>query len=407
MIELVLIKYLLNRTLYNKYHRYVKITNKELERIYHCIKPLLEEGDKDEYTPVDLELKFFSAYPFMKDGEKEQYKALFERLNGVEADVKRVEELLKKQREAVLARQLGELSLEVSEGKGDFKTILDHLSKIELDSPIKEEIQFVTDDLEELYNKQVAASGLRWRLNSLNRSLGSLRRGDFGFLFARPETGKTTFLASEVSYMAHQATTPVLWFNNEEQGEKVMLRCYQAALGYTQEQLYADLQGNKKKFQTYTKGNFKMIDAASIHRSEIERICEVVKPSLIVFDQIDKLAGFEGAREDLMLGSIYIWAREMAKKYCPIIGVTQADGTGEGVKRLTMKHVANAKTAKQAEADWILGIGKSDDEGLAYVRHLNVSKNKLQGDKDSIPSMRHGYMDIIIEPELSRYKDFD
>ena len=49
-------------------------------------------------------------------------------------------------------------------------------------------------DLAKLHDSQVATSGLRWRLNWLNKALGSLRKGDFGFIFARPETGKTTFL---------------------------------------------------------------------------------------------------------------------------------------------------------------------------------------------------------------------
>ncbi len=61
----------------------------------------------------------------------------------------------------------------------------------------------------------------------------------------------------------------------------------------------------------------------------------------------------------------------------PVIAVCQADGSGEGVKWLNMGNVANAKTSKQAEADWILGIGKTNDEGLEYMRHFCISKNKL------------------------------
>ena len=70
-----------------------------------------------------------------------------------------------------------------------------------------------------------------------------------------------------------------------------------------------------------------------------------------------------------------------------------------------MGHVANAKTSKQAEADWILGIGRSNDEGLSYIRHFNISKNKLTGDKDTRPDMRHGRFDCVIKPEIARYLD--
>jgi hypothetical protein len=207
--------------------------------------------------------------------------------------------------------------------------------------------------------------------------------------------------------MAEQSIGPILWFNNEEQGEKVSLRCIQASEGVTQATLYSNLTGNEERYLTRTKNNIKIVDNANIHKYDVERICKRMKPSLIIFDQIDKIKGFEADRNDLLLGSIYIWARELAKTYAPVIGVCQADGTGEGVKWLNMGHVANAKTAKQAEADWILGIGRSNDDGLAYIRNFNISKNKLQGDLDSLPEMRHGRFDCIIKPDLARYVDIN
>jgi hypothetical protein len=70
-----------------------------------------------------------------------------------------------------------------------------------------------------------------------------------------------------------------------------------------------------------------------------------------------------------------------------------------------MNNVAEAKTAKQGEADWILGIGKTYDEQMEFVRHFYISKNKLTGDPDSDPSWRHGKWDVLIQPELARYKD--
>jgi hypothetical protein len=107
----------------------------------------------------------------------------------------------------------------------------------------------------------------------------------------------------------------------------------------------------------------------------------------------------------LKLGAIYIWARELAKEYCPVIGVCQADGSAEGQKWLTMDNVANAKTSKQAEADWILGIGKTHTDGDEYVRYLNISKNKLLGSEDTIPHMRHGRFETLIKTDIARYND--
>ena len=317
--------------------------------------------------------------------------------------------------ESILSnKKLKEISLaayDVTEGRLDsskLKTMFqDYLGQETLTESTSEN-DFVTDNLEELVNGAIKHHGLRWRLTTLNQMLGSLRRGDFGFIFARPETGKTTFLASETTWMAEQLSEedgPIIWFNNEEQGSKVKLRCYQATLGCTLPQLIADLPSNEAKFLEKTHGKLKIFDRGIIHKNTVESLCRRYKPSLIIFDQIDKIHGFDNDREDLRLGSIYLWGRELAKTFAPVIGVCQADGTGEGVKWLTMAHVANAKTSKQAEADWIIGIGKIADQGYENIRYLHASKNKLIGDEDSLGDQRHGKREVIINPQHARYED--
>jgi hypothetical protein len=198
---------------------------------------------------------------------------------------------------------------------------------------------------------------------------------------------------------------PIIWFNNEQPGDEVMLRVYQGFFGLRLEQIRANVAKYEEEFERLTHGKFKLKDDAQINKGDVERICRALKPSLVVFDQIDKIHGFAADREDLRLGAIYIWARELAKQYCPVIGICQAAGTGEGVKWLTMDNVANAQTAKQAEADWILGMGAQHGEGMQFIRYLHLSKNKLIGDEDTNPKMRHGRMEVLIEPETARFKD--
>ena len=70
-----------------------------------------------------------------------------------------------------------------------------------------------------------------------------------------------------------------------------------------------------------------------------------------------------------------------------------------------MANVADAKTAKQAEADWILGIGRNYDAQQEKVRFLHLSKNKLQGDVESDPEWRHAKWPVLIQPEIARYED--
>lgn len=266
----------------------------------------------------------------------------------------------------------------------------------------------VNSNFLELMQNVVSVPGLRWRLDCLNKSLGSLRDGDFGFIFARPETGKTTILASEVSHFSKPASEkkrPIIWFNNEEQGYKVMCRVLQAYFGITRDVLLSNLQHYYDRFNYETNHCFQLRDAATVDKTAIERLVDKFDPCLILYDQITKIKGFKADRQDLMLGDICQWARELAKGRHAAIGICQADGTAEGVRYLTMEHVANAKTAMQAEADFILGVGKIHDPNQEYIRFLNISKNKLDGDADTISDLRHGRFEVLIEPQIARYKD--
>ena len=263
----------------------------------------------------------------------------------------------------------------------------------------------MSDDLEELLADTIKGKGLQFRLKTLRKMFGSLRKGDFGFLFARPEVGKTTLLASEITFMLAQSDKDFIWFSNEESGSKIKLRCYQAWFNKTIVEILGNVSYYNTKWKEETKGRLKIYDNGSIHKNTVEKICETLQPGLIIFDSIDKLKGWKDDRDDLVYKEIYQWSREMAKEYCPVIGVCHASAGAEGKKYLEMDDVAYAKTAKQGEADWILGIGATHNQGEEYVRFLHPCKNKLMGCEESIEELRHGKQSVIIKPEHSRFED--
>jgi hypothetical protein len=401
MYELGIFKSFLEKNTYLKYRNYLKE-----EDVSKDLRPLL--------ASIDYYWKNYDAPPAILDienilvtiGAKKTIGSL--RAMADSAHTGTTQELLESLRKQRLLEEIAIKAVEASEGRVSHDT-LTPLFKELVEAPRGLEIDFITDDLETILNETVKDHGLRWRLHSLNQSLGSLRRGDFGFIFARPETGKTTLLSSEVTYFAEHLANgsgPILWLNNEEQGTKVKLRHYQAALRKTISQLLSNPEKAKAEYLAKIGDRLKVYDSAIISRSVVERMCQQLNPSLIVIDQIDKITGFKEDRTDLEMGAIYQWARELAKEYCPVIGVCQADGTAEGQQWLTMSHVVNAKTAKQAEADFIIGIGKSTQSGFEFHRYLNISKNKLIGDVDTDPAYRHRQITCLIRPELALYEDF-
>lgn len=404
-----LLKAFLQKELYLTYRKYlddnfIKENYPELFKIYRCLDSLHETGEKPLYSVADLELTLATLYPRYS---QQDYTPIFRQLEETAVDDSAVQKYCKVIAERAYASKIASVALGVAEGVREYEDLTEVLSESPSEDQPEEKGDFINDDLASLLETQSTKPGLRWPLDSLNRNLGSLRKGDFGFLFARPETGKTTFLATAVPFMAGQTDKPILWFNNEEQGDKVLLRLYQSVLGLTLPQLYSDIPRYTVEYSERTKKNVKLIADASITKQRVEQLCSKFNPSLIIFDQIDKIHGFhKEERNDLDLKAIYVWARELAKGYAPVIAVCQAGASGEGKRWLTMGDVDNSKTGKQGEADWILGIGKVQDEGLESVRYLHLSKNKLIGDQDADPSMRHGKWEVRIKPELARYEDF-
>jgi KaiC/GvpD/RAD55 family RecA-like ATPase len=413
--ELSIVKLFLNYNIWETYKDQIGLKDlpKELHPIFSVVDNYHNNNEnKADLTVADLANLLVASSP----RDKDYYLGVLEQVQKLEVSADTTVTLI---RTILRNKRLGEISLaahDAKEGRMDIEKITDLLNQFRLaeEQPEQEESEediFATDDLSVLVESQLQKPGLRWRLKTLNEMLGSLRVGDFGFVFARPETGKTTFLASEVTFMAEQLSVedgPILWINNEEQSEKVMIRCIQASTEASLPELYSNLTVFDQAFKQKTRGKLKIIkDVAVIHKSTVEKLCRRLQPSLIIFDQIDKIVGFDNDREDLKLGAIYQWARELAKQFAPVIAICQADATGEGVKWLTMNNVANAKTSKQAEADWILGIGKLNDPGWENVRFLHLSKNKLLGDSDTIPEQRHGRREVLIDPLKARYRDIE
>lgn len=406
--EIALLKYLLNYDNYVKYFKYIEINKnnyKELYIIYNVLPKFFKQYPRDASVD-EFSAYFYGYYPRLKAEELAAYQAIFAQAatSTVSNDV--ASDLFQQAHDRAVALDIAQKSIAFSEGKVDRHTYVQAFDDFDVQGDsIGSPDTFVTDDLAELKHETYTKSGLRWRLPTLNRSLGSLRLGDFGFVFARPETGKTTFLASEVTFMAKQAERPIIWFNNEEQGRKVKLRCFQATLGVTLDSLFSRVSENQARYMEETGGRILLHDSASMFRAEVEGVIQRVEPALIIFDQIDKIRGFDADRQDLVMGSIYQWARGLAKTYAPVIGVCQADNSGENVKWLSMSNVAEAKTAKQSEADWILGIGRLYADEFANIRHFYLSKNKLIGDSDTDPEWRHAKWDVRMHAHLARYED--
>jgi len=306
----------------------------------------------------------------------------------------------------------------VKEGSSDLEHvhILATNALKDVERYIEKDELFVSADLSTIADR-ISSSGYEWRLDVLNRSLGPLRTGNFVIVAARVEVGKTTFLASEVSYLAQQLPKdrPVVWVNNEEESSVVFFRIVQAALGKESKDIIADSKAAIDAYTTLMGGNKDKIRVTkdTNNLKDLETLFKEVNPGLIVFDQLDKIDGFSKSddREDIRLGKIYKWARELARSYGPVIAASQLSATAVDLKDppfIGLDALRGSKTDKPGEADVVITLGKykepkSPEEEM--IRTINVPKNKLPGGgAKQMESERHGQYLVTIDPIRARFQ---
>ena len=350
-----------------------------------------------------------SACSALKPDEVEFFDIFLSKLADVEVDPALAESLFDSFRQKSVAHSIASRAIDVVEGRSEFVSFSDFVEK-ELESTkgsktASDQSIYLDVGLDTILSPNVASRGLKWRLKTLSKIFGDLQRGDFGFIFARPEVGKTTFLTSEGANFVKQSDGTLLWVNNEQRGSAVILRFYSAYFGVSEAAIRSDAAGYNAKFREEVGDRFRFIDDPAISKKQLDDICAELQPSVMIFDQLDKVVGFDGERYDLVLKQKYQWARELAKKYGVAIGVCQAGGSAENKRYLDMNDVDSSHTAKQGEADWIIGIGKINDPGFEAVRYLSVCKNKLPHSEGMEPSMRHAKTEVFINEDIARYED--
>ncbi len=256
----------------------------------------------------------------------------------------------------------------------------------------------------------VLLKGLEWRLSILRNGIGSLRKGDFGIVGAFVDTGKTSFLCSELTHFAKQVSDdkPIIYFNNEGSADRIQRRLWSCALNIS---TYEILENPKSYEAAYAKAiggmnKILVVNVSGKHAKDIEKFVKQHTPSIIVFDQLDHVSGFEkkSALPVDRLKHLYQWARELASENCPALAVSQCDRTVmkgsvseqvETQKYIGMHQLDGSKIAKQSAADFIITIGC--DLNAENIRYINIPKNKLHGRKLKLP--------VNYDPITGRYTD--
>ena len=413
MIDLNLLRIVKNRADFLKLRGRVPKTALDpqtialLDDFQHYFSELPEHESIDHATFIPV---FRSRHPSLTAEARAAYEAIIKNALTVDVGEDEKNTIMRSMLELRLGTQLANLLAKFD--AGELPNIQGHLSQaldeFKADAGIRD-IDYIRDDIGDLLAEEVSDAGLRWRLECLNQSVRGLRPGDFGIIAGRPDKGKTTFIASELTHLASQLPEgqPAVWLNNEGPGKRIIPRLYQAALGAKVSELILWNQAGKlKNLYAEVMGFVDRIRVIDIHNADcftVESIIEKHQPGIVVYDMIDNVRGFgDAARTDLGLERMYQWARELAVKHGHAgLATSQISNEGDGMQFPTLGMLKDSKTGKQGACDFQLMIGASNDPGLAAVRYIGMPKNKLRRE-GAAPDPR---ATVKYDPQRARYED--
>jgi replicative DNA helicase len=281
------------------------------------------------------------------------------------------------------ARQIGEKAIAIFTGEsehfGELKTLIDMVE----DGRMSDKTTYteVTKGLSELLEDEAGDPDFPFDWDIISSRLPGMDRGNLGIIFARPETGKTTFCAFTASQYIKQKQKVVYWAN-EERADKIKTRIIQAYFAQTKAEMQSASDELNDRYMEEVDPYLTVMDAVGMSMDELNDYAQLNQPDVMFCDQLDKFR-VDGnfSRGDERLKEIYVLAREVAKRNKLLVwAVSQASNDGHDRQFIDYNMMDNSKTGKAGEADVIIGIGKtgtSEEENT--VRHICISKNKING----------------------------
>ena len=395
---------------YSKYITIVKRLNTdiELKKILSTIDKYYSNYSNNTIAWDSFSTFFFLVNPKLTETQELIYKNIFSSLC-VPSSVS-VDSLLNILSERYYAERIYFLTQEVVEGRR--ASLLD--AQKEFDAYLREsknvsdiEAETVSEDLEALLREIEPGSGLRWRLDPLNVSLGELPAGRFVSFAGRPDAGKTALLCSEGSYLVQQLPEDkkLYYFCNEESGREVKRRFICSALNKTIEEVDSDKLTAWNDYVKLLGGNqdkVTIVRKRGLSASDVEHWLDRGDAGIILFDQLRKLQGFDSMAGVGKLESIFNLAREWAKEYAPLINVSQLGADASNVPYPTESMLYESKTAALGETDAHINIGWVQGSIPANLRYLNVVRNKFPRPGD--PDKRLAKYECLLDSDRARFK---
>ena len=259
---------------------------------------------------------------------------------------------------------------------------------------------YVDTPIEDLLLEYQNDRGLKMVTLALQSTVGGLQGGDTVLVAGRPDKGKTSLLAANLTYFATQLKglgldgRPILWLNNEGSGKRIVPRIYQAALKIDFAELVRLSNAGEltDKYNAAVDGQRIIVkDCHGSTMGQLEQIIEEFNPCVVVFDMMAnfRIGGVNGGNKTDAEEQKYQEMREMAVRH-DFVGMPTIQISADGDDLLFPPYSAlkDSRTGVQGAVDVILMMGALNAAEAAQLRGFSTPKNKrqMQGKPSNVQS---------------------
>lgn len=404
MMELALVKTLLNRDFYDR-HKGIKcpdkIFTKDVRKIKQSLDAAMEAYEYVDLTVADLYAVFNRMNASMTTATRGAYDDLFKRLEIVEPIKEEIaQDTLSQMFQQYVGDQVANLGFDFVNGtESSLEPLRKLLEDFKDDFTPNLRVDWDDNSLDTILDATLLESKWKFNISSLTRRVEGVSGGHLILVGARPNTGKTSFHASLLAGaegFAHQGAKCIV-LCNEEAYTRVAARYISASSNMTMTEVRENKALAHKRYESIRK-NVMFKDSTGKGMAWVEAVVKQEKPDIVVLDMGDKFADISSERSDITLKAAAIHARNIAKQYdCCVIWMSQLSAEAEGKADLNQAMMEGSKTGKAAEADLMILIGKTqqaEGEDEDPVRYLNLAKNKLNGFQGKITCVLDGSRSI-------------
>lgn len=404
MMELALVKTLLNRDFYDR-HKGIKcpdkIFTKDVRKIKQSLDAAMEAYEYVDLTVADLYAVFNRMNASMTTATRGAYDDLFKRLEIVEPIKEEIaQDTLSQMFQQYVGDQVANLGFDFVNGtESSLEPLRKLLEDFKDDFTPNLRVDWDDNSLDTILDATLLESRFKFNIGSLARRVEGVSGGHLVLVGARPNTGKTSFHASLLAGaegFAHQGAKCIV-LCNEEAYTRVAARYISASANMTMTEVRENKALAHKRYESIRK-NVMFKDSTGKNMAWVEAVVKQEKPDIVVLDMGDKFADISSERSDITLKTAAIHARNIAKQYdCCVIWMSQLSAEAEGKADLNQAMMEGSKTGKAAEADLMILIGKTqqaEGEDEDPIRYLNLAKNKLNGFQGKITCQLDGSRSI-------------